>query len=44
MLADRYDSIAAHPWRKHGVSSDAYSKLEEIFRAYVKNVTKEASR
>lgn len=44
LLADRYDSVAAHPWRKHGVSSDAYSKLEEIFRAYVKNVTKEASR
>ena len=44
LLVDRYDSVAAHPWRKHGVSSDAYSKLEEIFRAYVKNVTKEASR
>ena len=26
-----------------GVSGDAYAKLEEIFRAYVKNVTKEAS-
>ena len=29
--------VAAHPWRKHGVSGDAYTKLEEIFRAYVKN-------
>ena len=37
LLADRYDSVAAHPWRKHGVSGDAYAKLEEIFRAYVKN-------
>ena len=37
LLADRYDSVAAHPWRKHGVSGDAYTKLEEIFRAYVKN-------
>jgi predicted nucleotidyltransferase len=37
LLADRYDSVAAHPWRKHGMSSDAYSKLEETFRAYVKN-------
>ena len=37
LLTDRYDSVAAHPWRKHGVSSDAYAKLEEIFRAYVKN-------
>ena len=44
LLADRYDSVAAHPWRKHGVSGDAYTKLEEIFRVYVKNVTKEASR
>ena len=37
LLADRYDSVAAHPWRKHGVSGDAYAKLEETFRAYVKN-------
>ena len=44
LLSDRYDSLAAHPWRKHGVPSDAYSKLEEIFRAYVKNVTKEAAQ
>lgn len=37
LLADRYDSVAARPWLKHGVSADACSKLEEIFRAYVKN-------
>lgn len=37
LLSDRYDSVAAHPWRKHGVSGDAYTKLEEIFRSYVKN-------
>jgi predicted nucleotidyltransferase len=37
LLTDRYDSIAAHPWRRQGVSGDAYAKLEEIFRAYVKN-------
>ena len=45
LLADRYDSVAAHPWRKHGVSSDAYAKLEDVFRSYVKSaVTKEASQ
>jgi hypothetical protein len=37
LLTDRYDSVAAHPWRKHGVSSDTYAKLEEILRFYVKN-------
>ena len=37
LLADRYDSMAAHPWRKRRVSGDAYAKLEEIFRGYVKN-------
>ena len=37
LLADRYDSVAAHPWRKHGVSGDVYTKLEEMFRGYVKN-------
>ena len=37
LLTDGYDSVAAHPWRRHGVSSDACTKLEEIFRAYVKN-------
>ena len=37
LLADRYDSMAAHHWRKHGASGDAYAKLEEIFRGYVKN-------
>ena len=37
LLTDRYDSVAAHPWRRHGVSSDTYSKLEEMFRGYVKN-------
>ena len=37
LLAGRYDSVAAHSWRKHGVSGDAYAKLEEIFRTYVKN-------
>ena len=36
LLTDRYDSVAVHPWRKHGVSGDAYAKLEETFRAYVK--------
>lgn len=45
LLADRYDSVAAHPWRKHGVSSDAYANLEDVFRSYVKSaVTKEASQ
>ena len=29
LLADRYDSVAAHPWRRHVVHSDAYAKLEE---------------
>ena len=37
LLADQYDSMAAHLWRKHGASGDAYTKLEEIFRGYVKN-------
>lgn len=37
LLADRYDSVAAHLWRRHGVSSDACAKLEEILRSYVKN-------
>ena len=37
LLADRYDSMSAHPWRKHHVSGGAYAKLEEIFRGYVKN-------
>ncbi len=45
LLADRYDSVAAHPWHKHGVSSDAYAKLEDVFRSYVKStVTEEASQ
>ena len=45
LLSDRYDSVAAHPWRKHGVSSDAYANLEDVFRSYVKSaVTKEASQ
>ena len=37
LLADRYDSVAAHLWRRRGVSSDAFAKLEEMFRGYVKN-------
>jgi predicted nucleotidyltransferase len=37
LLTDRYDSVAARPWRKHGVSGDTYAKLEEILRSYVKN-------
>ena len=41
LLADRYDSVAAHPWRKHGVSSDAYAKLEQLFKRYVKNIVSE---
>ena len=41
LLADRYDSVAAHPWRKHGVSEDAYAKLEQLFKRYVKNIVLE---
>jgi hypothetical protein len=37
LLADRYDSVAAHLWRRRGVSSGACAKLEEMFRGYVKN-------
>ena len=37
LLADRYDSVAAHLWSRHGVSSDACAKLEEMFRGCVKN-------
>jgi hypothetical protein len=37
LLTDRYDSVAAHLWRKRGVTSDVYAKLEEAFRVYVKN-------
>lgn len=45
LLSDRYDSVAAHPWRKQGMSSDAYAKLEDVFRSYMKSaVTKEASQ
>jgi len=36
LLADRYDSIVSHSWRKGGVTDDAYARLEEIFRDYVK--------
>lgn len=43
LLADRYDSVAAHPWRKRGVSSDTYAKLERLFKSYVKNIDSEES-
>ena len=36
LLADRYDSIASHPWRKDGAAAEVYAKLERIFRDCVK--------
>ena len=36
LLADRYDSIAVHLWHKNGTASEAYAKLEQLFRDYVK--------
>ena len=39
LLVDRYDSIASHPWRKNGTAGEAYAKLEQLFRDYVKEPT-----
>ena len=36
LLADRYDSIATHPWCKNGTDAGVCAKLEHIFRDYVK--------
>ena len=36
LLADRYDSIASHPWCKNGTDAGVCAKLEHIFRDYVK--------
>ena len=36
LLADRYDSIVSHPWRKDGAAAEVYAKLERIFRDCVK--------
>ena len=38
LLADRYDSIASHSWRKGGIAGDVYTKLEQLFRDTVKGV------
>lgn len=38
LLADRYDSIASHSWRKSGITGDVYAKLEQLFRDTVKSV------
>lgn len=38
LLADRYDSVAAHPWRKGGMPGDVYAKLEQCFSDTVKGV------
>lgn len=38
LLADRYDSIASHPWRKGGMAGDVYAKLEQCFSDTVKGV------
>ena len=38
LLADRYDSMAFHPWRKKGVVAESYARLERIFRDCVKGV------
>lgn len=37
LLMDRYDAISNHVWRKQGITRDAYAKLEDLFRGYVKN-------
>ena len=36
LLADRYDSIASHPWCKNGTDAGVCAKLEHIFRDCVK--------
>lgn len=36
LLADRYDLIASHSWRKKGADAEAYARLERIFRDCVK--------
>ena len=38
LLADRYDLIASHSWRKGGITGDVYAKLEQLFRDTVKGV------
>lgn len=38
LLADRYDSIASHPWREGGITGDVYAKLEHLFRDTVKGM------
>ena len=37
LLADRYDSIASHCWRKNETADNAYPRLEQLFRDYVKD-------
>ena len=41
LLADRYDSVAAHPWRKHGVPGGTYAKLEQLFKSCGKSIVSE---
>ena len=36
LLADRYDSITSHSWRKNGAAAEVYARLERIFRDCVK--------
>lgn len=38
LLADRYDSMASHPWRNGGMADNAYDKLEQFFRDRVKGM------
>lgn len=37
LLTDKYDSVATHSWHKHEVSRDTYTKLEGLFKDYVKH-------
>lgn len=37
LLADRYDTIASHPWRKQAPDMIVDAKLDTLFRSYVKN-------
>lgn len=38
LLADRYDLIASHSWRRGGMTGDVYAKLEQLFRDTAKGV------
>ena len=39
LLADRYDMIASHPWRRQPATETAISQLDALFRSCVKSAT-----